>query len=75
MGLAFTDRVALTVFAEGDLGSALEAAPGKLADELLADSVEFRSTPPLPEDGFRDWEIEGHRLSARLVRAPNESGS
>jgi isoleucyl-tRNA synthetase len=70
MGLAFTDHVALAVFADPDLRVALEEAREKLATDLLADAVEFRSEPPAPDAGFRDWEIEGMRLSARVVRTP-----
>jgi isoleucyl-tRNA synthetase len=72
MGLAFADRVALTVFAEGELGAALAGARGKLADDLLANSVEFRTAPPGADEGFRDWEIDGLRLWALLARAPTE---
>jgi isoleucyl-tRNA synthetase len=69
MGLAFSDHVGLIVFADGELREALEAARDKLASELLADSLEFRTDAPAATDGFRDWEIEGLRLSALVRRA------
>jgi len=69
MGLAFTDHVTLSVFADGALREALESGREKVAAELLADSLEFRPDPPGPSDGFRDWTIEGLRLSALVRRA------
>jgi hypothetical protein len=69
-GLAFTDHVDLSVFAEGELGDALEGAKERIASELLADSVELLPAAPAEGSGFRDWEIEGLRLSASVRRRP-----
>ncbi|MCI4332467.1 MAG: isoleucine--tRNA ligase [Thermoplasmata archaeon] len=68
MGLAFTDHVEISVFAEGDLAVALGGAKDRLASELLADSVELVGVAPAQGSGFRDWDIEGMRLSARIRR-------
>jgi isoleucyl-tRNA synthetase len=70
MGLAFTDHVDLSVFAEGELKTALDGAKERLASELLADSVELVPVAPAEGTGFRDWEIEGLRLSALVRRRP-----
>ena len=50
------------------LSVALGGAKDRLASELLADSVELVGVAPAQGSGFRDWEIEGMRLSARVRR-------
>jgi isoleucyl-tRNA synthetase len=70
LGLAFTDHVDLSVFAEGELRDALESARARLGADLLADSVELLPTAPAVGGGFRDWEIEGLKLSANVRRRP-----
>jgi isoleucyl-tRNA synthetase len=64
-GLDPLDRIRLSVFAEGELKGALEAARPRVAEELLADSFELVAAAP---EGGRSWEIEGRRLGARLER-------
>ncbi|MCI4362619.1 MAG: class I tRNA ligase family protein, partial [Thermoplasmata archaeon] len=70
LGLAFTDHVELSAFADGELGEAIGAAKDRIASELLADSVELLASAPTDRTGFREWEIEGARLVARVRRRP-----
>jgi isoleucyl-tRNA synthetase len=68
MGLAFTDHVELSMFAEGELGEAIGGAKDRIAGELLADSVELLESAPSDGIRFQHWEIEGLRLFASVRR-------
>jgi isoleucyl-tRNA synthetase len=69
LGLAFTDRVVVDVVADPELREALEAAAGRIADELLADRFDLVERAGGEADGWRSWEVAGLSLAARLVRS------
>jgi isoleucyl-tRNA synthetase len=70
--LGYTDRVELTVFAQGELLAALEEGKRTIAEELLADIAEIRDAPPPDDPAARRWEIDGALLGA-ILRPVNRS--
>ncbi|HTT14748.1 MAG TPA: isoleucine--tRNA ligase [Thermoplasmata archaeon] len=68
LGLQLTDRVVVTVGADGALYRALAARRGPLARELLAEPLEIVEGPLPPGDDIRAWDVDGISFSARVVR-------
>ncbi len=71
LGLKFQDRVAIELFAEGELSEVLARRREELGREVLATSLALseRSIPAGP--GVRAWEFEGFRFTARIERRPS----
>ncbi len=69
LGLRYLDRIRVTVSAPGALGAALRARRSSLASDLLAEPFEIVAEPLEPGPDVRSWDIDGTRVSARIVRA------
>ncbi len=69
LGLRLTDRVEVELGADGALYRALAARRDALARDLLADALELvdGALPEAPD--VRAWELDGVRVTARVVRA------
>ena len=68
LGLRYTESVAVTVAATGRLRRSLEGRRDAIARDLLARPFELVDGP-LPESpDVRSWELDGARISARVVR-------
>ncbi len=67
--LAFSDRIRLTIWAEGELYAATTSQVDRLRRELLVDGPLNIVAARPPADVLR-WEIDGSELGARLERAP-----
>jgi isoleucyl-tRNA synthetase len=66
-GLEYTDRIRLELWASDSLYAALDSARDRLAERLLADSLELRRGPAPDEVDLRVWEIgDDVKLVARL---------
>jgi isoleucyl-tRNA synthetase len=68
MGLQYTEKVAVTVAATGPLFRALESRRDTLAHDLLAEPFELVQTPLPAGPEVREWDLDGVRFSARVVR-------
>jgi isoleucyl-tRNA synthetase len=66
--LDFTDRIRLTLWASGDMATALQTHRDRLRRELLVEGpLEVLASPAPPDSSH--WEFEDGTLSARLERA------
>lgn len=70
LGLKYTEKVAVTVFATGALHRALAARRAALTNDLLADPFELAETPLPSGPEVREWDVDGVTFSARMVRRP-----
>jgi len=70
LGLKYTETIAITVAATGPLYRALEARRTALASDLLAEPLELVETPLPAAPEVREWDLDGVRFSARMVRRP-----
>ncbi len=68
LGLRLTDRVSVTIGAEGVLRRALSARRATLAKDLLAESLEIVDGPLPPGPDVHSWDIEGVSFSAKVAR-------
>ncbi|MCI4330309.1 MAG: isoleucine--tRNA ligase [Thermoplasmata archaeon] len=68
--LGYTDRVELTIFAEGELWAALEEGKDQLATELLADAAQLRDSGAPEDPEVHRWEIDGVPLAAIMRPRP-----
>ena len=73
MRLQFTEPVAVTIGATGDLHRALAAHRETVTRELLADPLELLDTVLLDAPEVRAWEVEGSRFTAKIVRKENDA--
>ncbi|MCI4328937.1 MAG: class I tRNA ligase family protein, partial [Thermoplasmata archaeon] len=69
LGLRFQDRVAVRLYAEGDLFRALEGGRDRLRIDLLCDTLEILQGPAPDAPSYRRWEIDGHAFAAQLELA------
>jgi isoleucyl-tRNA synthetase len=69
LGLKLTDRVTVTLAADGPLYRALAARREALARDLLAEPLELveGSLPEAPD--VRAWDVDGLKFSARVARS------
>jgi len=70
LGLKYTEKVAITVAATGALYHALAPRRTALAHDLLAEPFELVETPLPAGPEVREWDLDGVRFSARVVRRP-----
>ena len=68
LGLRYTEEVAVTVAASGDLATALTRRREALAHDLLAEPFEVVEGPLGAGPDVRTWELDGVSFSARVVR-------
>ena len=69
MRLRWTDRIEVTVAADGPVKRALTAHRDVLAKELLADRLAIEDGPLPDGPDVRRWDLDGITVSARIVRA------
>ncbi|MCI4354284.1 MAG: isoleucine--tRNA ligase [Thermoplasmata archaeon] len=69
MGLAYSDRIDVRIYATGDLYRALHARRDIVAKELLCDTLDLVDGPAPDGPSYRHWEIDDLRFSARVDRA------
>ena len=71
LGLRYTESVAITLAASGRLRRSLEGRRDALARDLLARPFELVDGELPDGPDVRSWELDGSRVSARVVRVPN----
>ncbi|MCI4349995.1 MAG: isoleucine--tRNA ligase [Thermoplasmata archaeon] len=68
LGLAYTDRIRVTIWVTGDLNTTLEAARDRMAHDLLANELEILPLDPPADASIRRWDVDGTALAARVDR-------
>jgi isoleucyl-tRNA synthetase len=68
LGLAYTDRIRVTIWVGGALQTTLAAARERMAHDLLANELEILPTEPPPDPSVRRWDVDGTALAARVER-------
>ena len=68
--LRFDDRVRVELGVADELRAILAPEEARLRRELLAESIAFFATLP-PGDPPTEWEADGDRVQARLLRVPD----